>query len=232
MVAEADGSSVLLDTGSGHSGHRLIERFQEVFELVEKPAVVGVDIPVGLLERAVKGGRQCDREVRPILGQPRARSVFSPPVRGALHCTDYASANKSNRESSPDRVGISTQSFGLRQKLLEMDGLITPKLQEIVKEVHPELSFYELNDRRPLKHGKKDRTGAGLAERRALLRNAGFDGIVSKPLGYPRTKVGEDDILDACAACWTAARILGRNAVRIPERPPEDKRRLLMEIWR
>src|SRR3989442_381172 len=66
---------VLLDTGSGHSGHRLIERFQEVFELVEKPAVVGVDIPVGLLERAVKGGRQCDREVRPILGQPRARSV-------------------------------------------------------------------------------------------------------------------------------------------------------------
>ena len=132
--------------------------------------MVGVDIPAGLLERAVKGGRQCDREARRILRQPRARSVFSPPVRDALRCMDHASANKCNRESSPDRVGISIQSFGLRQKLLEMDGLITPKLQEIVKEVHPELSFYELNDRHSMKHGKKDRTGAGLAARRSALQ--------------------------------------------------------------
>ncbi len=66
----------------------------------------------------------------------------------------------------------------------------------------------------------------------ALLCNAGFDGIVSKSLGYPRTKVGEDDILDACAACWTAARILRDNAIRIPKRPPRDKRGLVMEIWR
>ena len=223
---------MLLNTRSGYSWHRLIDRFQEVLELPAKPEVVGVDIPVGLLERAVKGGRRCDREARPILGQPRARSVFSPPVRNALRCTDYASANKSNRESSLDRVGISIQSLELRQKLLEMDGLVTPELQEIVKEVHPELSFYELNDRHPMKHGKKDRTGEGLAERRALLRNAGFDGIVSKPLGYPRTQVGEDDILDACAACWTAARILRGNAIRIPQGPPRDKCGLLMEIWR
>ena len=142
--------AVLLNTRSGYSWHRLIDRFQEVLELPAKPEVVGVDIPVGLLERAVKGGRRCDREARPILGQPRARSVFSPPVRDALRCTDYASANKSNRESSLDRVGISIQSLELRQKLLEMDGLVTPELQEIAKEVHPELKL--LRTQRPSSH--------------------------------------------------------------------------------
>ena len=221
---------MLRHTGSGETRHRLLERFQEVLRLPERPAVVGVDIPIGLLERAVKGGRECDREARRILRQPRARSVFSPPVRGALRHVDYAAANKANKASSPESVGISKQSFGLREKLLEVDQLMTPGLQEIVREVHPELCFYEMNRRKAMKHSKKDRGGAGLAERRELLIEAGFDGVVSEAHKYPRTKVGEDDILDACAACWTAARISGEKATRIP--PPRDKRGLRMEMWR
>lgn len=233
-VAGADGCRggwfvVLVNTRSSRTCHQVVQRFPEMLELLEKPAVVAVDIPVGLLDRAVKGGRRCDKEARRILGQPRACSVFSPPVRGALQHSEYASANKANRASSSENIGISKQSFGLRKKLLEVDEFMTPKLQDIVREVHPELCFYELNGRRPMKYGKKASRRAGLFERRRLLIRAGFGQVISEIGTYPRSKVAEDDVLDACVACWTASR---RKAICIPEEPPRDRRGLRMEIWR
>ncbi len=44
--------------------------------------------------------------------------------------------------------------------------------------------------------------------------------------------VAEDDILDACVACWTAARIFEGQGIRIPADPPYDGRGLRMEMWR
>jgi predicted RNase H-like nuclease len=115
-------------------------------------------------------------------------------------------------------------------KLLEVDAWVNSELQKRVKEVHPELSFYELNDRRPMSYGKK--MHEGLDERRRLVRDAGFGGVISGMGEYSRSHVGEDDVLDACVACWSAARILSGNAVCIPVEPPYDSRRLRMEILR
>ena len=81
-----------------------------------------------------------------------------------------------------------------------------------------------------MRHSKKKRVG--LSERRSLLPNVGFDGVIADVNAYPRTAVAEDDILDACAACWTAARILEERAIRIPSDPPRDERGLCMEMWR
>jgi len=115
-------------------------------------------------------------------------------------------------------------------KLLEVDAWVNSGLQERVKEVHPELSFYELNVRRPMGYGKK--TPAGLDERRRLLRGAGFGGVISGIGEYSRSDVREDDVLDACVACWSAARILKGDAVCIPAKPASDSRGLRMEILR
>lgn len=223
---------VLYGTRSRRTSHRVVERFPEILELAKKPAVVGVDIPIGLLEKAVKGGRQCDREARRLLRQPRARSVFSPPVRAALRSKDYEAANKANRASSPAGVGISKQSDGLRKKLLEVDKFMTPKRQRFVREVHPELCFYEMNNEKPMKHSKKERTGTGLAERRNLLLTVGFGQVISDSGTYPRSKLAKDDVLDACVACWTAFRISRGEAICIPDKSPRDRRGLRMEIWR
>ena len=223
---------VLVNTRSSRTCHRVVQRFPGTFELPENPTVVAVDIPIGLLDRAVRGGRNCDKEARRILGQPRARSVFSPPVRAALRHTDYPSANRANKASSAEKVGISIQSFGLSKKLLEVDEFMTPEFQNIVKEVHPELSFYELNRRQPMTYSKKARGHVGLAERWGLLFSAGFDGVISELQAHRPPKVGEDDILDACVACWTAKRIAKGDALCIPENPSRDVRGLRMEIWR
>lgn len=45
------------------------------------PIIVAVDIPIGLLDAAKRGGRDCDIEARKRLGSRRGSSVFPPPVR-------------------------------------------------------------------------------------------------------------------------------------------------------
>ena len=68
----------------------------------EAPAgPIAIDIPIGLLEAAERGGRECDRLVRRALGQPRGSSVFPAPVRGVLAAQSHAEASAINRASSP-----------------------------------------------------------------------------------------------------------------------------------
>ncbi|MBI3634913.1 MAG: DUF429 domain-containing protein [Candidatus Rokubacteria bacterium] len=95
----------------------------EAISAVGDAEIVGLDMPIGLLDAAVRGGRDCDRAARKRLG-PRASSVFSPPVRSALDATDYRRALALNRESSPEGVGISIFCFGIFKKLAEVDALM------------------------------------------------------------------------------------------------------------
>jgi predicted RNase H-like nuclease len=107
---------------------------------------------------------------------------------------------------------------------------MTPHLQKRVIEVHPEVCFYEMNNRKPLQYRKITRPG--FEERKSLLAHGIFpldDGWLKK---YPKTQVASDDILDACAACWTAERYLKGNAICIQANPPTDSRGLRMEMWR
>jgi predicted RNase H-like nuclease len=82
-----------------------------------------------------------------------------------------------------------------------------------------------MNGRRPMDHYKK--TGPGEAERLALLSEAFADDLsaIHSPIG-----AGRDDLVDACAAAWTAARFARGEAGRLPEDPPLDSRGLRMEM--
>jgi predicted RNase H-like nuclease len=235
-VAGVDGCKngwllVLRESGVGTIRQRRIHHLSEVCGQMENPSVIAVDIPIGLLAQARKGGRECDKKAREILRKPRSNSVFSPPVRPALKYFDFPSALRANRASSSEGVGISQQCFHLFEKIREADELVEPELQDMIREVHPELCFFELNKRRPMKFGKKHRSGLGLQERRDVLCKEGFSSIIKDCTVYPKSEVAEDDFLDACVACWTAERIHQGVATCIPENPSKDERGLRMEMW-
>jgi predicted RNase H-like nuclease len=205
--------------------------FDGVLALTRDARVVGVDMPIGLLDAAVAGGRECDRHARRLLGHPRCCSVFTPPARGALGRDSYRAALSANRASSAAGLGISIECFGLFPRLREVDAALTGDLAlaERVREVHPELSFRELaGGAAGLSEPK--RSARGLSRRSALLRPR-FSRL-GRALRRRLAGVADDDVLDAHAVVWSAARIARDRAVCLPGRPaPRDARGLPMAIW-
>jgi predicted RNase H-like nuclease len=207
---------------------RVLTKFAEVEEFAPEPKVVAVDIPIGLLDHAVPGGRECDRTARDIL-RSRACCVFSPPVRPALPCTNYAAALEANRASSIHALGISPACYGILPKIREVDNAMTGTPQDTVREIHPELCFCAMNGGKPVLESKHTRRGR--ATRQALLVTNGFAPFLAGLAGTRIPGVAQDDILDACAACWTARRILEGTSIRIPTHPATDSKGLRMEMW-
>src|SRR5262245_19292367 len=70
---------------------RIVPRFADLLAAPEAPAIVAVDMPIGLPERTGLGGRAAENAVRPLLGQ-RQSSVFSVPSRAAIYAGDYGAA--------------------------------------------------------------------------------------------------------------------------------------------
>ena len=233
-AAGADGCKggwivVLRNTRSGQIKSELVERITEVLEWKSRPKVLSIDIPIGLLDHAVPGGRDCDRAARVLLGQPRATSVFSPPARSVLKAKTPEEAHRLNKDSGPDAPGLPKQAFALFEKIREVDRFLSRSPRIRVVEVHPELCFYEMNRQRPVVEPKK--TAAGRKRRIRLLEGAWrrklSEIIESRPRG-----VGRDDIIDAMAACWTAVRVMTGDALQLPAEPCRDSRGLRMEIFR
>ncbi len=221
-VAGVDGChagwfAVLRNANSGETRHHgPVPHISKILDFPQELFIIAVDIPIGLLDHAERGGRNCDREARMILGQLRARSVFSPPVRSALGHRKYDQALAANRASSPERVGISIQCFALFGKIQEVDKWMDVEKQRRIREVHPELSFMKMHGDVSIPYGKKERQGLNL--RRELLVKEGFGEVIENSKRETlRREVREDDILDACAACWTAERIASNQACVVPK---------------
>jgi len=135
-----------------------------------------------------------------LLGQPRGRSVFSAPCRAALLATTHAEANKINRERA--ERGLSQQSYCIGPKIKQVDDAITPDCQKWAFEVHPEVCFWALNQKSPMKHSKK--TEEGRSKRLDLLSPVFPE--IERHLASRPPRVSKDDLLDAAAAAWTALR--------------------------
>ncbi|WP_421693158.1 DUF429 domain-containing protein [Aestuariivirga sp.] len=207
--------------------HHLCRRFEDVLAL--DAIVIAVDMPIGFPESS---GRTVEREVRARLGA-RKSSVFSVPARAAVMCEDYRAACSANLLASDPPRKLSKQIFHLFPKMREIYALMTPGLQARVFEIHPELAFWAMNGETPLDHPKKTKGKShdgGLALRCSLLSRAGFPLPELPPDTYRRKDVGADDLLDACAAAWSARRIAEGRAIRFPADPPRDARGLRMEI--
>ncbi|WP_371347847.1 DUF429 domain-containing protein [Ancylobacter sp. IITR112] len=215
----------------------------ELFERPLAPHIVAVDMPIGLPERIEANGRAPERLVRPELGQ-RQSSVFSMPSRAAV----YASVDETVPEaaryrhacavalatSTPPRK-VSRQGFALFPRIVEIDRWLraTPAAREKVFECHPEVSFWAMN-KRALDLPKKVKGVAaapGLELRRRLLEKEGFPAVLVSPFKARELHVGEDDLIDACAAAWTAGRIARGDAISFPSPPERDAHGLPVAIW-
>ncbi len=171
-------------------------------------AVVGIDIPIGLPDTAP---RQADVLARKRLPAGRKSSVFSAPTRVATAAETQVEASAANREATG--VGVTVQAFGLIPKILEVDAYVRSPRSCRVVEVHPEVSFAAM-DAASVVPAK--RTAAGAASRAGALRAAGIE-----PPAYVRGQgYAANDLLDACAVAWTAARVARGDAETLPA-PPE-----------
>lgn len=185
--------------------------------------LVCVDIPIGLGDGPEP--RACDVAARRLLGR-RAASIFTPPTRACLRAPSYRDASEAHFQCTGKR--LSKQSFLIMDKIRQVDELVTPAMQKRVREIHPEVIFHVLNGNRPAEHSKK--TVAGRNERVALLSWTfpTAPEIVNKAR-RPR-EAAPDDVLDALAAGWAAARAVIGQTATLPERPEYDVRGLRMEI--
>lgn len=198
--------------------------------LARKADLTCVDIPIGLLDAATRGGRECDRAARVLLRAPRASSVFSAPTRGVLGAATYLQACQVQRASSPARISLSKQAWAIVPKIREVDAALQLCGQARVVEVHPELCFLEMNGRAAVSAPKK--TGPGEKQRIDLLQKHGL-GVVAQHLHACRPAgATNNDVIDAFAAAWTALRHLRGQAVVVPNAPPQDRVGLRMEMWR
>jgi predicted RNase H-like nuclease len=197
--------------------------FAEVLSETGECELVCVDIPIGLSDSG--GPRECDIAARRVLGGKRASSVFTAPVRACLSAGDYETASAISFEYSGKK--LSKQSFALFEKIRQVDDLMTPALQDRVREIHPEVSFWALNGGEAIPQNKK--TVPGQACRHGLLFKifTELDGVLAES---PASGFVMDDALDALVAAWTAGLVVAGRGRALPDEPELDGKGLRMEI--
>lgn len=201
---------------------------REALQLLNDYGAVVLDVPIGLLDRSASGGRKTDIEARTLL-TGKSSSVFSAPTRPVLEENTWERANTLAKSSSPDSVGITRQAFAIFPKIREADELMTPDLQKRIVEGHPELSFMALNHDDPVSLPK--RSAGGMLLRFRLLERAGFRSAAEHAAERAGKGAQMDDVLDATALAWSAARFAAGAAERVPDDPPADAKGLRMEMW-
>jgi predicted RNase H-like nuclease len=178
---------------SGRQGFDYSQRLERLLQIPHKRAMI--DIPIGLPET---GYRKCDLQGRERVGP----SVFLGARRNLLGFASLADANSHYWKNEAHGWGISCQLWNLRCKVREVDAIMTPSLQRVICETHPELVFWSRNRKRALDRKKSD---IGRMQRIAILEDMGFSEI-ERWLGHRQgTGIGRDDLIDACA-CAAAAR--------------------------
>jgi predicted RNase H-like nuclease len=216
--------------------HRIVTAptLAAIADAPERPAVIAVDMPIGLPERTEGSGRVPEQLIRPLLGQ-RQSSVFAIPSRRAVAAEDYAQACAIAAATSEPPRKVSRQGFAIFPKIREIDALLRarPDLIPRTYEVHPELAFWALNDAKALDQPKKVKGvpfEPGLALRRGLLARSGLlpEGLIQ---ALPPRGAAQDDLIDALAGLTVALDIARGGGQPFPDPPGRDAHGLPVAIW-
>ncbi len=193
--------------------------FAEILDYRPAYDVIAIHCHLSFPEEDTKGGRTCDKLARQLLGWPRSGAIGSPPSRTYMRTGDL---------DARARKGLNPINARMMRRYAEVAEEMQPYRQRQVFEVHPELSFFQLNDEQPMRYSKH--TDEGVAERRSLVeaRIQGIDVVLSAEL--PR--VTPRHLLDASADMVTARRIAARAVDRLPEDPEWDEQGVRMELLR
>jgi len=197
----------------------------QVSSLLGAAERVLVDIPIGLPSETAPR-RECETLARSVL-QGRRSSVFSVPARSVLSMPSYEAANAENRRVLG--VGLSRQSWNIVPKIREADRFLRRSKDDRFHEMHPEVAFWALNDKAPMRHTKKK--PHGLDERLAVLEHqfapsaACFE---AARRAFLKGEVASDDIVDALAGAVTAMQ--GSALKSFPAEPATDDEGLEMKM--
>jgi predicted RNase H-like nuclease len=215
-------SAKLVGTTMHAESPEVVPTLRDVLDHIPGFTIIGLGAPIGLPDDPAIGGRKCDREARQLLQLPRRGAILAAPCGAVLDAPNYREA----RERNGGHLDIIT--WRLMSRIREVREEVQPYRQRTVYEVCPELSLHQLNDNHPMTSRK--RSAAGQEERRLLLvqRFPGSERILdAETIGasaYHRT--------DACAALWTARRLVARAVIRLPQDPEWSSQGLRMEIVR
>ena len=154
-----------------------------------------IDMPIGL---NASGYRRCDEQARKLVGA----AVFLGARRDLWTFADMAAANRHYWEHEGKGRGVSAQLWNIRDKIRDVDEIMTPVRQAIVGEAHPELIFWNLAGSVQL---DSKRSAQGREQRLELLKERGFTRLPKWLTQRHGTGIGRDDLIDACA-CAVAAR--------------------------
>lgn len=190
-------------------------------------ALILVDIPIGLPEAA--NDRTCDRAARKVLG-PRRASVFPVPCRRAVYAPDYDAAIKINEQVTGKRIFRATWNLIPRMRQVDEVLRAEPQARKVLREAHPEVLFWGLNQGRPMTFAKKG--AAGESERLKVLERVYPRApalFLEMRETLPKGSAAPDDLMDALAAAVTG--FLGGGKLNtFPETPPRDAYGLPMEM--
>jgi predicted RNase H-like nuclease len=214
-VLGADGCSAgwvgaLLEPGGPRPRHVVAPTIAELVAMVRESTgirVVGIDIPIGLPDSTIREADVLARRALP----GKASSIFSTLTRSAYAAQTRLEADAVNRGLVGQGVGA--QAFALRDKIVEVDAWLRTRPTVTVLEIHPEVSFAAMTGA-PILASKK--TDEGRDQRLAALEAAGLP----RPSVLQGSGYAVDDVLDACAVAWSAARHTIGLARSLPD-PPE-----------
>lgn len=200
-------------------GAHVDQTLRELTAVAPGAVVIGVDIPLGLLDAEV---RASDRAAQRRLGA-RSSSLFVMPPRPVFDAPDHAAATAAAKALTGS--GISIQTWGLRRKFLEAEAL-HEEARLPLHEVHPELSFHQMG---LLASDGRKKSWRGQRARLRILAGHGIE--LPEELGRAVAAVPADDVLDAAAAAWSAHRIATGAAFSLPDPPQLDARGRPLAIW-
>lgn len=178
--------------------------------------VIAIDVPIGLPEVPP---RQADNIVRQKIGERRSSVFASPPA----FCLDerWDSQRMVSEESKRRfRIGVGSQTYALLHNIRAAHRVASQ--DDRVYEVHPEFTFFVMNNEKPLRYSKK--AWNGVFERKAILRSHGL--ALPEYIDGEGGQVSVDDLIDAASCAWTANRIERNECIAVP-----DKNQRFERIW-
>lgn len=222
--------------------------FPNLLEHFSGASVVLVDMPIGLPE-GVPTYRCCDNEAMEVLKGSESSVFRVPSIEFVTEFENekslgkpwvYDDAKNWIKGVCKDAKLISQQGFHIVEKIIEVDKELKSRDESAspkVREVHPEVCFWALNKalvgkKKPMRHSKS--RGLGFLERFRLVRSfvPNSEDLLNEVSDkYPKSKVSDDDVLDALAAAITAKIGCQRGGFKtLPENPPTDSKGLPMEM--